>query len=59
MQPIAVVLVVAVHFVAVNIITPAFTTVRWSTLEAMGWTSRVLCFEATQFLSSLSRRDLM
>lgn len=41
MQPIAAPLVVAVLFVVVNIITPSFTAVRWSTPVAMGWTSRV------------------
>lgn len=36
MKPIAAVLVVAVLFVVVNIITPAITTVRWSTPSSYG-----------------------
>jgi hypothetical protein len=59
MQPIAAVLVVAVLFVVVNIITPAFTTVRWNTPVAMEWMSRVPYPGAAQFVSSLSRHDLL
>jgi hypothetical protein len=59
MQPIAAVFVVAVLFVVVNTITPAFTTVRWSKPVAIGWTSRAPYPEAAQFFSSSSRHDLL
>jgi hypothetical protein len=59
MQSIATVLAVAVIFVVVNLITPAFSTVCWSTPVSMGWTIRVAYMEAAQFVSSLTRHDLL
>jgi hypothetical protein len=45
MQPIAAVFAVVALFV-VNILIPAFTTVRWNTPVTMGWTSRAPYLEA-------------